>query len=135
MNLQDVKTPTGKTIKDFQISEDLLKNNPELVDLIMRSESMKDDERQYWFNLTAVMKPEQIKKLRGILAKERRKLAEIDAKYGKKTPEDSKVAAKRAQKSGEQRAQKQKALRATEASSEANEIVEEARVLAELENL
>ena len=79
-----VTTPTGKTLADFRIPAKLTQNDPALIDLIMKSESMKDEERQYWFNLYEVMNTAQIDKLRDILTRERAKLAEIDAKYGKK---------------------------------------------------
>lgn len=54
---------------------------PDLIELIMRSESMNDEERQYWIDILPVMTPEQITQLRGILTNERDQLAAIDAKY------------------------------------------------------
>ncbi len=134
MNLKTIKTPSGKTITDFEIPEDLLKNDPELVDLIMKSESMDDNERQYWFNLTKVMNTEQIEKLRDILVRERKKLAEIEAKYAKKNI-DPIVAARQAEELARQRAAQQAKVKSKEAAHEAQEKVEEAAVLAELENL
>jgi hypothetical protein len=54
---------------------------PELIDLILRSESMNVNERQYWVNILPIMTPEQIQNLRDILLNERRQLSAIDEKY------------------------------------------------------
>ncbi len=67
--------------RDFAIPDSVRAAFPELIDLISSSESMNDDERQYWFDILPVMTAEQIENLRSILANERTKLAEIDAKY------------------------------------------------------
>lgn len=135
MTLQDLTTASGQTIQDFTIPEELLSSDPELVELIMRSESMNDGERQYWFNLAKVMNGEQIEKLRDILTREKQKLAEIDQKYGKKPAEDPAVALQRAQEKGAQRAEKRASLVAQEQAHEAEEKAKEAEVLAELEAL
>jgi len=101
IDLEKLRTPgTGKTIKDFKIPEYMLKEDKELVELIMLSESMNDGERQYWFDLTKTMNIQQVEKLRDILLKERQKLAEIEAKYGvkkTKTLSPEEVAKKNAQ--------------------------------------
>ncbi len=136
IDLSKIKTPgTGKTIKDFQIPEYMLKEDKELVDLIMRSESMNDGERQYWFNLTKTMNLQQVEKLREILLKERQKLAEIEAKYGVKkqaTLSAEEIAKKNAQME-KQWKEKQAALKAREKQAEAEENEDE--ILAELDNI
>lgn len=63
------------------ISDELKAQYPELIDLIVRSESMNDEERQYWINIMPIMTPEQVKNLNDILANERKQLAAIDQKY------------------------------------------------------
>ncbi|MCF7918033.1 hypothetical protein K9L27_03490 [Candidatus Gracilibacteria bacterium] len=126
-------TKTGKTAQDFTIPEKI-KNDTALIQLILQSESMKDEERQYWFNLTEVMNVEQIEKLRGILTREKEKLAEIDAKYGK-VEEDPAVAAKRAQDAAARRASEQAQLKAKEREQEASEKAQEEAALADLANL
>lgn len=60
---------------------------PELVGLIMASESMNDGERQYWIDILPVMSGEQTTQLQKILQNERDQLAAIDAKYGKQIGE------------------------------------------------
>ncbi len=68
-------------IKKFEIDEKFVKANPALVDLILKTESMKDEERKYWFQLLPVMSKDQSDKLEGILQNERDQLAELDQKY------------------------------------------------------
>lgn len=135
MDITQIKTPTGKTITDFRIPAKLLENDAELVDYIMKSESMKDEERQYWFNLYEVMNEQQVEKLRDILKREREKLAEIDAKYGKKPEIDPVEAAKKAEELAQKRAQEQAILKQREAKQQAQEAEAEANILSELEGL
>lgn len=135
MDLTQIKTPTGKAITDFRVPEKLLQNDAALVDLIMRSESMKDEERQYWFNLYEVMNTGQIEKLRDILTRERAKLAEIDAKYGKKPTIDPVEAAKKAEEMAQKRAAEQAVLRKREQANQAQKEQQEADILSELEGL
>jgi len=65
------------------IPEELQKKFPELIELISGSESMNDEERQYWVNILPVMTPEQVQNLKDILVNEREQLAAIDRKYAK----------------------------------------------------
>ena len=134
-DLNAIRTPkTGKMLKDFEVPEKFLNQYPELVAMILRSESMNDSERQYWFNLTEVMNTEQVEKLRGILTRERQKLAEIEAKYGPSQPTltDAEIA-ERNQEIQKKREQQQAALRAKEAASEATE--NDDAILSELDSL
>jgi len=128
-------TPTGKTLADFRIPQKLTDNDQALIELVMKSESMKDEERQYWFNLYEVMNTAQIDKLRDILTRERAKLAEIDAKYGKKPSIDPVEAAKKAEEMAQKRSAEQAALKAREAKIQAQEAAEEADILSELDGL
>lgn len=65
----------------LQIPADTQRKFSALVAMIMASESMNMEERQYWINILPVMTPEQLKNLKDILESEKRQLAEIDAKY------------------------------------------------------
>ncbi|OGJ57680.1 hypothetical protein A2881_04225 [Candidatus Peribacteria bacterium RIFCSPHIGHO2_01_FULL_55_13] len=56
---------------------------PEILALIQGSESMNDEERQYWINILPIMTPEQVANLKQILANEKSQLAAIDKKYSK----------------------------------------------------
>lgn len=82
MSMADAKqtSATGGK-KDFLIPDSVRERFKELIDLIMGSESMNDEERQYWFDILPVMTPDQVENLRSILTNERTQLAAIDAKY------------------------------------------------------
>jgi LAS superfamily LD-carboxypeptidase LdcB len=54
-----------------------------LIDMIKASESMNNEERQYWINILPIMTPEQLKNLEDILTNEKKQLAAIDDKYSK----------------------------------------------------
>ncbi|MDD5102964.1 MAG: hypothetical protein PHX93_01035 [Candidatus Peribacteraceae bacterium] len=73
--------PTKAT--GVQIPDELKKKYPALTGLILQSESMNDEERQYWVNILPVMTPEQIQNLNDILVNEKQQLAAIDRKYAK----------------------------------------------------
>jgi len=133
MDLQAIKTKSGKGIGDFQIPESLMANDAELVALILQSESMDDGERQYWFNLTQSMDGAQVEKLRGILTREKQKLAEIDEKYGKKVAVDPAEAREQAAKLAQMRREKQLELRAKEKEAEEQEKFDEEKILGELD--
>ncbi|PIR49180.1 hypothetical protein COU80_00320 [Candidatus Peregrinibacteria bacterium CG10_big_fil_rev_8_21_14_0_10_55_24] len=55
----------------------------ELIELILKSESMNDEERQYWINILPVMTQEQRTSLTDILVTEKKQLKAIDEKYAK----------------------------------------------------
>jgi hypothetical protein len=70
-----------KNDKTFQIDDEILAQYKELIDMILVTESMDDDERQYWFDIMPSMTEEQIDRLYNILDTERKKLAELELKY------------------------------------------------------
>lgn len=72
-----------KDDKTFQITDELQAKYPELVKLIIATESMDDDERQYWFDIMPSMTDAQIDRLFDILETERKKLQELEVKYQK----------------------------------------------------
>ncbi len=73
-------TKNGKT---FQISEEIQVQYAELIDLIIDTDSMDDNERQYWFDIMPSMTDEQVDRLFNILDTERKKLEELESKYQK----------------------------------------------------
>lgn len=76
---------------DLTISDDVRNSFPELVEMIVASESMNNEERQYWINILPIMTPEQIQNLHDILTNEKVQLAAIDKKYSKSlSPEEEK---------------------------------------------
>ena len=81
-----------KELQDFaskyNIPEDMLESNADLVVLVLQSKSISDQkEKQSWFDLYPLMNQDQIDKLRDILTREKQKLAEIEAKYQAKQEE------------------------------------------------
>ena len=66
---------------DFNISTEIIKNNRQLIDLVLNTESMDNEERQYWFDIMPSMTEEQINRLFDILDTERKKLLELEKKY------------------------------------------------------
>jgi len=67
--------------KTFIVADETLADYKELVDLILATESMDDDERQYWFDIMPSMTDEQIDRLYNILDTERKKLEKLEEKY------------------------------------------------------
>ena len=67
----------------FKISDEIQAKYPELIKLILKTESMEDDERQYWFDIMPSMTGEQIDRLFNILDTERKKLEALEEKYKK----------------------------------------------------
>jgi|GEM_PF-445116 len=68
-------------INNFSIAENIKTQYPELVQLILITESMDDTERQYWFDILPSMNETQVSRLFNILETERVKLAELEVKY------------------------------------------------------
>lgn len=65
------------------IPPDILEKFEPLIELVKASESMNNEERQYWINILGIMTPEQIRNLEEILVNEKKQLAAIDQKYNK----------------------------------------------------
>lgn len=75
-------TPADNT-QGLTIPPDVQAKFGDLVALILASESMNTEERQYWINILPIMTPEQITDLQTILVNEKTQLAAIDQKYAK----------------------------------------------------
>lgn len=71
----------GKTT--FTILDELQAKHPDLVKLILATESMDDTERQYWFDILPSMNEDQVTRLYDILETEKKKLDELELKYQK----------------------------------------------------
>ncbi len=119
--------------RSFTIPEDVKTKYPDLIDLVLGSSSMNDDERQYWFSILPIMTDEQVQRLREILLTEKQKLAEIDAKYQKQldTINDQHLIEWQSIKSKQQKENLQKAETTTKNAEQA----EEQALLNELDQL
>lgn len=104
----------------------------EIVDLILASESMNDDERRYWLDILPAMTPEQIAKLKDILVRERDQLQAIDAKYSKDMT--SLADAQAVRQTGEERQKRMQERSATEAEAKATEEKAAENLLDEMNN-
>lgn len=65
----------------FAIPKLVKEKYPDLIELVKTTESMDDQERQYWFQIMPIMTPDQIEKFRNILVTEKQQLAELDKEY------------------------------------------------------
>ena len=65
----------------FTVLDEIKTGNPKLVQLILGSESIDDNEKQYWFDILPSMTEKQIQRLDDILSTERRQLEELNIKY------------------------------------------------------
>ncbi|MEA3387259.1 MAG: hypothetical protein U9Q66_02520 [Patescibacteria group bacterium] len=65
----------------FYIDEEVQAGYPELIKLILKTESMDNEEKQYWFDIMPSMNDDQIDRLFNILETERKKLEELELKY------------------------------------------------------
>lgn len=65
----------------FTILDEIQAQYPELVDLVLWSESIDNNEKQYWFDIMPSMTDEQIDRLFNILMTERKQLEELNVKY------------------------------------------------------
>lgn len=84
--MADATTPPAQSAATgasagLTVPPEVEKKYPDLIRLIRSSESMNDEERQYWINILPIMTAEQVKNLNDILDNERKQLAAIDAKY------------------------------------------------------
>ena len=116
----------------FGIDESFARENPALVDLILKTESMKDEERKYWFQLLPVMSADQVAKLQNILQNERDQLKELDAKYEN---EVAKLNSNAPSWDPEKFRKRKMETRKKESAEEAREKNAEADILDQLENL
>lgn len=67
--------------KEYNVPQVVKEKYPDLVELIKQTESMNDDERDYWFQVLPIMTAEQIEKLKKILLNEKEQLSKLDKEY------------------------------------------------------
>lgn len=65
----------------FTLLDELQLKYPELIDLVIQSESIDNNEKQYWFDILPSMTDDQVDRLFNILMTERRQLEELNLKY------------------------------------------------------
>lgn len=67
--------------KTFKINDETQARYKELVDLVLATESMDDEERQYWFDIMPSMTDAQIDRLYNILETEKQELSKLENRY------------------------------------------------------
>ena len=102
---------------------------PDLVKLIYETESMNEEEREYWLQIMPIMTEVQIKKFRDILVNEKKQLAKLDNEY------KNSIKAPVKDINEEELKAKLATIKNEEKSSELEESKREEDVLKELENL
>lgn len=117
----------------FDIPQVVRDNHSELLELILVTKSMNDDERQYWFNILPIMSDEQVEKLRKILITEQRKLAEINQEYNARVTEINEKYLQKWQEKEVER--KREELKKAEANAEIEDKNIEDNLLSQLNNL
>lgn len=127
------KSGTTSVAAKFQIPDVVKQKYPELVSLIMETESMQDEERQYWFSILPIMTDEQVARLREILLNEKDQLKKLDDEYTKeiKRVNEEQLLRFREVESKE----KWTKIRTAEKSSEEQEKTAEEAVLKKLQEL
>lgn len=76
-NEQYIKEAEAKYIVPKLVRETF----PDLIKLIYETESMDQEEREYWLQIMPIMSEEQIKKFRDILVNEKDQLKKLDEQY------------------------------------------------------
>jgi hypothetical protein len=125
-------TQGGAQAAQSRIPKEVADKYPQLEALIMDTESMTNEERDYWFQILPIMTDQQIQKLLGILEHEKDQLSKLDQEYEK---ELSKLNDKHlAEWKGEEAKAEREERQAVEASHEAEETAAEAELLSQLED-
>ncbi|MBU0576976.1 hypothetical protein KJ742_07870 [Patescibacteria group bacterium] len=124
---------TKKNKTDITIPEETKKQFPDLIEMIMGSRSMDDEERQYWVDVLPIMSEDQLKNLRGILDNEKKQIEKANQAYAT----GMKGAAQKAVKTFDEASylEKKRARLEAERMHETEEKGDEEKLLEELENL
>lgn len=103
---------------------------PDLVKLIYETESMNQEEREYWLQIMPIMTEDQIVKFREILVNERDQLQKLDQEYEQ---EVGKINQKHTRQIDEaQMKERMDKIKAEEKSSESEEATREQELLNQL---
>jgi hypothetical protein len=115
------------------IPEETGKRFPKLVEMVQKSSSMNQEERQYWIDVLPIMTDDQIKNLDEILTNEQKQLARAEEDYSKQVNEKTAPIAKKFDVTKVK--EKKRILTAAEKKSEKQEQKEEENILKKLEEI
>lgn len=65
----------------LKISDDTVKKFSDIIELIKKSQSMNDEERQYWIDVLPIMTEDQLSNLKNILNNEKKQIEEAESEY------------------------------------------------------
>lgn len=123
----------GQTTVSLNIPDDVQQNFGELVEMIKASQSMDDEERQYWVDALPIMTEEQIQNLRNILTNERQQIEAVNNDYEEGVKEDTRQFNLEFDAAKYQ--EKKQMWKKMEAEQEAKEEQSEADLLKEIESM
>lgn len=106
---------------------------PDIVKLIYETESMNDEEREYWMQIMPIMTEDQILKFREILVNEKDQLAKLDKEYESEMQKSSKPAAPAIDEA--KLKEKMQAIKTKEIVQEEQEKTDEQKLLQQLEDV
>jgi hypothetical protein len=106
---------------------------PDLIKLIHETESMNEEEREYWLQIMPIMSEEQTTKFRDILVNEKNQLAKLDQEYQTEMAKTNKGPAMQLDEA--KMKEKMQEIKQAEATSEKEEKSKEDEVLKQLNNL
>ena len=129
MNANQQAAPKAK----FVVPDLVKQKFPDLPDLLNKTESMNDEERDYWYQIMPIMTEDQLKKLLDILMNEKTQLKSLDKQYETAL---NKLNDKHMQEWKEFEAkEKRRAIKDAEAKTEAKEKQDEDALLARLQSI
>lgn len=106
---------------------------PDLIKLIYETESMNEEEREYWLQIMPIMSEEQIVKFRDILVNERDQLAKLDKEYANEMNKINKAPVQELDEA--KRKEESTKIKEAEKADQAKEKSEEDVLLQKLNNL
>ncbi|MBL4694535.1 hypothetical protein JKY72_04160 [Candidatus Gracilibacteria bacterium] len=104
---------------------------PDLVKLIYETESMNEEERQYWLQIMPIMTEDQIMKFREILVNEKDQLSKLDNEYDAEMARINKPVKKLDEAQLHEKIQE---VKTAEIAAEKSELEKEAELLKQLDS-
>ena len=136
-NLVDKNKSAEQYIKDIEskyiVPRMIREKFPDLIKLIYETESMNQEEREYWLQIMPIMTEDQVVKFKEILVNEKEQLAKLDSDYEQ---EMAKLNASKPKPIDEKaKLEQMAAIKKKEESHEASETSQEAELLDALDNI
>jgi len=125
-----------KEVEARYIVPDMIREKfPDLVKLIYETESMNEEEREYWLQIMPIMSEDQTLKFREILVNEKNQLAKLDQEYEQEMSKINNNAGVTKEINEEEVKAKMEEMQKEETAYESSEQSEEADLLNALDSL